>query len=93
MVWKERVIAAAAITGLIVGGSAAVGRLAPQTPEEQRQQQLDDLTGQAADAKEKTDERNRLDGEGAAEADARDRLRPGENRPPEEHLKLRLRLP
>ena len=85
MNWQAKVCAGATAVGLLVGG---LQYLEPKTPEQTRQQQIEQLS----DSHEKTKERMRQDGEDIAEADRLDRLRPGEHHPPEKpRLRLRLR--
>lgn len=89
MTLKTRAAAAAGVVALTVG---ALDALAPKTPEDfdrhVRQQQVE----QASDAQERERERLRDEADAAADADHRDRLRPGEHRPPEKPpIRIRIR--
>ncbi len=88
MTWQARLCAGATVVGLVAGG---LKYLEPRTLEQVREDQRQEQVEQLADSHEKTREQNRKDGDAAAEADRRDRLRPGEHRPPGPHMRIRLR--
>ncbi len=88
MSWQEKVCAGATVVGLVAGG---LKYLEPRTLEQVREDQRQEQTEQLADAHEKTKEKAKQDGEAIDEADRRDRLRPGEHRPPAPHVRIRLR--
>lgn len=75
----------ATVVGLTVG---AVTALQPKTAAEVHRQQVEQLS----DAQEEVHRRAREDAQDLGEADRRDRLRPGEHRPPEPpNVRVRLR--
>lgn len=85
---KEKVFVAVAAVALVFGG---LHYLEPKTPRELRDARLREQIEQLSDADETTRDRQRRDGDDLRDADSRDRLRPGERRPPElPHVRIRL---
>jgi hypothetical protein len=89
MTTKQNIAIGLTVLGLAIGANQA---LAPRTPEElerqHREQQVQDLS----DAQEREDERRRQELGEHVDAENRQKLIPGEPRPPE-LPRVRLRLP
>ncbi len=89
MTLRTTAAVAAGVIALTVG---ALDALAPKTPEELDRHVQQQQVEQASDAQERERERFRDDADAAADADRRDRLRPGEHRPPEKPpIRIRIR--
>lgn len=85
---KTMLVSVGTVLGLAVGGGAILNHLDPvQLDQHNRQEQVE----QAADAQERTNEQHVEDGKAAGDAEHQRRLVPGELRPEEPRLRLRLR--
>ncbi len=87
--WQAKICVVATVAGLT---GAGLKYLEPRTPEQLRQDRVQEQVEQLSDADEANKDRLRRDGEDAAEAHRRDRLRPAEHRPPDRpSVRVRLR--
>lgn len=89
--FKEKVFIAAS-AGVLA--TTAVAALQPPSPKDteadRRRQQIERGVGDLADAQGRVAEQLRRDGEQLQQADHEDRLRPGEHRPPDPHIRIRV---